>query len=302
MRRAELMLTQVQRATENERVGSNDGISTEEYYQYFSDAVKCLQRNIMKVNNKVFRAEAAVFSASGAEEYDLPADIFARNQVVALEYSASGATADYKPLIQVTQLERRSVEGYPTRYLIRGKKVLVNAYPAAGSFRMTYAARLPSIDKRRATVASKTTAGGAITALSLTGFTAADSAYADHLTIVDFNGNVKMRGIPYTSITAGVVAIQGSSYTYPEGSTIAVGDYVCLGEYASTHVLFDDQCEDFVLTYCEKRILNRDSSSDAVERSAEVIQMIQDIVDIYAEDADVNQVPILNGDYFDDLD
>ncbi len=295
MRRAQLLVTQVQRATENERVGTNDGISLEEYYQYFTDGLRLIQREIVKANPKSFRA-ATTWSADGTEDYDLPFDYFARNQVATLEYSQSGLEADYFRLDQVTQLERYTTTGRPYQYILQGKTILVNAY------RLTYAALLPAVDKRRATVSAKTTANGALTALTLAGYTAADYDLYDHLCIVDFNGTIKMRSIPYTAVNSstGVVTIQGTTYTYPTGSTIAVGDYVTLGSYASTHFLIDDQAEDFLLAYCTKRIMNRDASLDAGDITADMTAMLQSIVDVYSDDADIDQVPVTNYDYFSD--
>ncbi len=305
MRRAQLLLKQVQRATENERVGTNDGISLEEYYQYFTDAQTYLQREILKVNNKAFRT-STTWSADGTEDYDLPFDYFARNQVATLEYSETDDEADYRVLEQVTQLERYSDVGRPSQYILQGETILVNAYPSVGTFRLTYAKRLPRLEPRRSTVSSRTVTSTALTALTLTTtspFTSSDYNLADHLTVVDFNGTVKMRGIPYTAVNSstGVVTIYGSSYTFPSGSTAPVGDYIVLGQYASTHFGVDDVCEDFILAYTQKRILNRDSSLDSAEITADMMQMLANIVDVYSDDADINQVPVTNYDYFGDL-
>jgi hypothetical protein len=305
MRRAELLLTQVQRATENERgSGTADGISPEEYYQYFTDGLRAIQRAIVGPNSKAFRTYTT-WSADGTEDYDLPFDYFARNQIATLEYSQSGNAQDYYKLEKRTQLERFSETGAPSQYVMEGKRILVNAYPATGTFRLTYVALLPAVDKRRGTVASKTLTSGVLSALTITpsgAFVAADYLLADHLCIVDFNGNITCRKIPYTAVSgAGVLTIQGTTYTVPTGSSIAVGDYVCLGEYATTHFQIDDQAEDFLLAYCQKRIFNRDSSSDAVEMDAEMRGMLAAIVEVYSDDADTDEVPVTNYNYFDDL-
>lgn len=302
MRRAQLLLTQVQRATENERVGTNDGISLEEYYQYFTDGLRLVQREILKVNQKAFRT-STTWSADGTESHALPFDLFARNQVATLEYTESGSVADYKVLQKVTQLERRPIAGRPSQYILEGSTIYVNNYPSTGTFRLTYAALLPAVDKRRATVSAKTTSGGALTALTLTGYTSADYDLYDHLCIVDFDGVIKMRSIPYTAVNSstGVVTIQGTTYTYPTGSTIAVADYVTLGKYASTHIQLDDAAEDFMLAYCSKRILNRDASLDAGELTLDMQTMLQGIIDVYSDDGDIDQVPVTNYNYFGDL-
>jgi hypothetical protein len=301
MRRAELLVTQVQRATENERTGTQDGISTEEYYQYLTDGLRHLQSQILQVNPKAFRT-SKTYTVSGSESYALPDDILARNQAVTLEYSQSGNARDYVRLKQLTQLERWSETGRPSAYILEGKNFLVNAYPTSGSLRLTYAAALPAVDKRRGTVGAITTTSTALTALTVV-FSDNNFSLSDHLTLVDFNGTIKMRGIPYTAVGAGtgVVTIQGSSYTFPTGSTGAIGDYFVLGQNASSHALIDDAAESYLVTYCEKRILNRDSSADAVERDQEVQKMVADLVAIYADDGDVTEVPVSDYSYWQDL-
>ena len=302
MRRAELLVTQVQRATENERIGTTDGISAEEYYQYFTDGVRFLQRKIIMASAKAYRTTYE-FSATGVEAYNLPALIFTQSSVARLEYSPSGTTADYYPLSRVTQLERLSRSGTPSRYLLSAGQVLVNSYPSSGIFRLTYDQLLPSVDYRRGTVASKTTSSGQLTALTIGNMSSTTVfTLSDHLTIVDFDGVVKMRGIPYTAVSGlGVVSIKGSAYTYPTGSTIAVGDYVCLGKYASTHAQLDSQAEDFLITYCQRRILKRDASLDANDIAEELSDMWRDYVDSYAMGPDVEEVTVTNYEYFDDI-
>lgn len=303
MKRAQLLITQVQRATENERVGSTDGISTEEYYQYFTDAARFLQRKILAVNSGAFR-RVTTFSADGTEDFDLPTDIFARNRIVSLEFQDTGSDQDYRPLDKRTALERFSSSGRPTQYILKDKEILVNAYPTTGTFRLTYNYLVPTVDKRRAVIASRTLSSTAITALGLTAsgiYTEADYALADHLTVVGWDGTVKMRGIPYTGVSSGTVTIQNSSYTFPSGSTAPVGDYVCLGENSSSHILMDDQCEDFILTYCQRRILKRDSSADADDIGEELSAMLESCIDVYAEQDDVQSVPVTNYEYWQDI-
>lgn len=299
MRRSELLEKQSRRASENERVGSSDGISSEEVYQYFTDGLRFLQRKILLAGGTPFRG-SFTWSATGAESYALPFDLFTQNNIVALFYSDSGNAEDYRPLDRIVERERLFGDGCPGRYLIEDGYVYVSRYPRFGSFLMIYDKLRPSIDKRRATVASSTTAGGALTALTLAGYTAADYALSDHLTIVDFNGVVKMRGIPYTAVNAGsgVVSILGGSYTYPVGSTIAVNDFVCLGSYASTHPQIDDCFEDFFVTYGQRRLLKRDSTADAEDIAEELSAMWQDGVAVYAMDSDISQVPMPSHDFF----
>lgn len=307
MRRIELLIPHVQKATENERIGSTDGVSLEEYYQYFTEGQNRLQRRILAVNNKVFRT-TDTFAASGSESYDnAPFNIFARNMVAHLEFSPTGLDRDYYPLKKATSMERFSVSGSrPSQWILQSGVVLVNCYPLSGTFRRTYNYRLPRLDKRRAVIASRTIGATSLSALTLattSPYNADDYALDEHLTIVDWNGTVEMRGLPYTGVSSGVVTIQGTTYTFPDGSTAPVGSYVCLGPYSSTHSLLDDQCEDYLLQYCQKRILMRDASGDVGDLvELELGPMIAEILELYADDPENTEIPVTNFQYFQDMD
>jgi hypothetical protein len=291
MRRAELLVKQIQRATENERVGANDGISVEEYYQYLTDGQRFIQQAIISKGSRRFRT-STTWSADGAEARALPFDVLSPEAIVSLEYSSSGLERDYRRLERRSQLERWSDTGVPFQYILEGTELKINAYPATGSFRLTYQKRLPRLDKRRGTVGSRTKTTTAITALSISGYTDADYLLFDHLTIVSWAGAVNMRAIPYTAVALGVVTIQGSSYTFPSGSTCEVGDYVVLGEYATTHPLLPDDCESALILYGEKRILMRDASDDAIARDAEMERLLARLLEGY-ESEDIEEIPIV---------
>lgn len=301
MRRAELLIAPVQRATENERAGTSDGISLEDYYRFFTEAVRCLQRQIMSVHPAAFRKSVEAY-ADGVEELTLPDDIFSSNRVVSLEYSSSGNVEDYRKLERRTAMERSSGTGDPYQYIVRGRGLLVNRTVGSGMYRLTYDYLLPAVDKRRATVATAIDTDDQLASLVLS--TGGDAfALSDYLTICDFDGAVKMRGIPYTAVAVdGTVTLAGGPFTYPQGSTIAVGDYVCLGSNASTHPLVEDCCEDFVIAYAVKRIFNRDSSDDAIVEDAELKRMLGEILDVYGTTPDVEEIPLDCGnDYFGDV-
>lgn len=300
MRRAELLIKQIQRATENERVGANDGISLEEYYQYLTDGQRFIQQAIIAAGSRRFRTYTT-WSADGLETKALPFDVLSPEAVVTLEYSSSGLERDYCKLERRTQLERWSDTGVPFQYILEGTDLKINAYPATGSFRLVYNRRLPRLDKRRGTVASRTLTTLALTALTITpsgAFVQADYDLFDHICVVGWDGTVKMRAIPYTAVSAaGVLTIQGTTYNAPTGSTAPVGDYVTLGEYATTHPQVDDQCESVLLLYGEKRILMRDASDDVIGREAEMQTLLMRLVDGYTSE-DVEEIPITNtGDW-----
>jgi hypothetical protein len=305
MLRCDLLIDQVREDTENESTGTEDALGDQKIIRRLNEAARRCASEIIKAH----RAALTKFwspSASGAEAYTVPSDIWARHRIRQVDYSPTGNARDYYKLAFRELSERRTVSGTPSAYSLANNTMYVNPYPATGSFRVAYDPLIAAMDKRRAKVASFTTGSGAITALTLTTaapFTQADFDLADELTVVDAQGTIKMAGIPYTAVSAGgVVSILGGTYTYATGSAIAADDWVVLGKNASSHCELPDQCQDFVLTYASRRVLQGDRSSESLELKADELEMLRDIIDSFSDiPADEQDIPITDYTYFQDL-
>lgn len=306
MRRVEQLIMQVRRATENTRIGTQDGISDEEFIQYLNDGQELCSSAIIQVHRTAFSKEK-VFAAPGTESYTLPFDIWAKQRVLSVEYSPDGQVEHYYTLDQARIIERYSRIGNPSQYILFNNKLLLNAYPRTGSFRITYDPMLPRLDKRRTTVGAITFSATAVTALTLSTsapFTASDYSLFDQLSIVGADGTVKMSGLPFTAVNAGtgVVSILNTTFTFATGETGAIGDYICLGVNATTTSSLPDQCEKFLLAYAQRRIMDRDSSTDRVTMTEDEQNMLADIVGAFADSAgDMDDIVVKNYDYFDDI-
>lgn len=306
MRRVEQLITQVRRATENTRIGTQDGISDEEFIQYLNDAQELCASAIIQVHRTAFSKEKTI-SVTGAESYTLPTDIWAKQRVISVEYSPDSNAEHYYFLSQARTVERSTRRGLPSQYILFNNKLLMNAYPATGQFRITYDPLIPRLDKRRAVIDAITMTSTQLTALSLaitTPFVAADYDLFDNLSIVGADGTVKMSGVPFTAVSAvnGNVTILGSAFTFASGETGATSDYVCLGINATTTSILPDQCEKFLLAYCQRRIFDRDSSSDRDTMSQDEQMILADIVGAFADSSgDQDDIVCKNFEYFDDI-
>jgi hypothetical protein len=303
MRRIEHLIKQARRQSENEVASASEGLSDEEFLQWANDAQDRIYGEILKKHRKMF-ANAYTFDASGSEAYSLPFDVYFRHRIVALEYSANGSDNGYTLLKPIGYQERNlfGTTGLPNvahGYAPTQTGIIVAGAPTTGKFRLTYEPVLPRLDKRRGTVGSHTKSSTALTALTLSGATADDFTNDDYLTVVAFDGTVNMRGIPYTAVASnGVVSILGSSYTFPSGSNLTNGDWVCLGPYSSPVSQLPDQCERYLIAHMVWKALKRDSSVDAGEQTQELMSMMIEIVDSVAEvSGDVEDVPVVDLTY-----
>jgi hypothetical protein len=308
MRRVENLLLQIRRHTENSQEGVTDGISDLELIEALNNAQESMTSRIHSTNNKLLATELEYTGVSGQEEYELPFNLFSNSHIIDFSWAVSGAYADMDPLVKVGFKERIRDSGAPSRYLLKGSKVLVNRIPdSSGQLGvMTYNPRLPTLDKRsgQVTVATLNSGAKTITALTLSSAvtpTLANAFFtqADYLTVVDRDGVIKMKAIPIDGVntSTGVVSV-ASGFVYATGETIAVGDYVCLGKYASTHSGLPETCERFLLMYAYKRVFLRDCSSDYILQDKELQDLMNEIVEVISmESNDIDFIPIINADF-----
>lgn len=312
MRRAEQLITQMRRGTENERVpgtsGTADGISDEDFLQALNAGQERIESMIIKTFEKVF-AKTKVFSVQkGIADIPMPKDIFTVHHVILAEFTTTGQERDYYILDRIKPIERRSFEGTPTGYCPFSNTIILSPIPDTSigtSLRLTYNEKKPRIDKRRALVDTAVLDTGARTITSLTLSTTSDITFdpaefteQDYICINDRDGNILMEGIPINSVDSSGVVTVAPGFVYQVGETIPGGSYVVLGDRSTTTSKLPDTCEKYLLAYGEWKIFKRDSSSDASEALAELQMMEQDIVDSFALiSGDVDQIPIVNLDY-----
>lgn len=307
MRALSLLITQARRGTENTDFTNEAGIKDEEFIQYANDAQDRIFSLIQELRPALYLREKELDVVSGQANYSIPADCFMGTRVDKVEYSPTGLERDYYLIKQGTVRERfNGNAGSPFFYFRRGSEVIVNPRPQeAGKLRLTYQRTIPYLGVLQATVSAVSTSGTSITSLTLdpTSLTSdivtaiQDSRY---ISIVDIDGNVKMRSIPVTAVTLSSGAVTIDTFAFESGETIAVGNKVVLGKFASHVSQLPDTCERYLLTYMGWKINKRDSSSDSIESNQELQAMEQDIVQAFAEpDSDVDMVPILDTQYLD---
>jgi hypothetical protein len=296
------LIDDVRTSTENTDYSDTIGIKDTEFLRFLNDAQYRIQNLITQKHPNVFLTEKTYSVVGGQESYTLPNKAYMGNKVTQVEYSSdSTGTDNFFPLRPGSLFERNSgAEGDPIKYIRKNDTFLLVPVPTSstGQLRVTYTHKLPKLDLRRGSVSSVTLATDTITALSLDVSTdSVDSAELDKFTrisIVDEEGNVKMRNIKVTDIDSatGVVTVD-SSFTFESGETIAVGNYVVAGDYSSTHVMLDEMVERYLIAYCTLKILHRDSNVNDLQAQLGLVrEMENDIVTAYSEISDdIMEIP-----------
>lgn len=306
MRRADQLITVIRRQSTNEQIDVDDGISDEEVIQFLNDGQERLESAIVRTHEKAFASDSFTDLVRDQEIYTLPFGTYINHSLVSVEYSFSGLAQDYVPLRRGKIIERTSFRGFPSTYIPRMREILINPIPDRGvtaGLRITSNPKHPRMDKRRGIVTAVTITAGAITNLVVDAdsgtvpFDPAAFAEFDRISIVDSDGVQKARNIPLESVDSNGTLNVRATFLLLASETIAVGDYVVLGENATTHLQMPQICEKYCIEYAVWKMLMRDSSTDSKEQAGVVSALETDIVDAFAEiSSDVDRIPIINAD------
>lgn len=296
-RRIDRIITQVRRMTDNEDVSDTVGISDEEFLQYANDSLRDLQRLVIENDVSLFRDSTEISIVANQRAYSLPANIYSSHGVELVEYSYNGESKYYSPLKRTVLIGASNYPvTYPCEYALQNGNLLVSPIPqsATGKLRVTYI-KLPTlVDKRRGKVTARTISGDNYTDITVTDQDDTELALAEYVTVVDYDGNIKYSAIPVESYDSGSQVITIRTGVATASGTIAVGDYVVSGRYASSHFPIGNW-EDYHIAYMAWKIFKRDSSVDLTHQERELASMRASIEGVLKSlPADVMLWPIIN--------
>lgn len=282
------------------------GILTASFLRYANWAQQRLQGRISKVYPFVFESQKEIDMVAGQASYSISDHVYLGTRIRKVEYSHSGNVQDYYPIPPTNPYNTYNRQGVPCSYHRRDGYIILEPTPsgAVGKIRVTYERTLDRLDIRRGTITSRTIASGQITALSIS--TSDDDAtfiqapISKYICVNDADGNVTMYNIPYSSYDSGTGAFTMSAHTYASGETAAVGSYITVGRYTTTHSKLPEEAERYITEYISKRIFKRESSADAAQIEQELVDIENEIISSYkVADKDIKPIPMVDYSYFD---
>lgn len=295
-------------SSENDDFTASTGIQDREFIRYLNEGQQRLHNKITQQHPRVFEKDTTYTLSRAQETVTLPDDIHVKNMVTQVEYSYNGSEDEFYVLNATSMRNRQSgVTGAPSHYFVRNNKVFITPTPNdnAGSLRVSYVRRCNNLGKRMAQVATVTLGSSTISALTVdvdaVGVDSASLERADeYFTVVDSQGNIKMKDIKFDSIdtSTGVVTVN-ASFAFDSGETISVGDYLVAGRSGTSHIdaNLTDMSERYIEQFCIYKILKRDSSMDSSEAAEELMMLESEIVDSYKEiPNDVTYIAEINED------
>lgn len=307
MRPNSVLITKIRQASDNSNYSDLSGIQDNEIVEHMNDAQSNVFSKLMKTYTHIFLSEVEVVVSGGQEAVTIPASAYLGYRIVKVEYRSSG-NSEYAILKKGSLSERFNTPGgVPGFYISLDKQILLQPSPtSAGTVRFTYQRRIPRLDIARGTISAVTLLNSAITALTIDPTTLTEDNIAEllaegYITIVDYDGAVQMVRIPITAINSvtGVTTVR-PGFLFQAGETITVGDTVVAGQNSTTVSQLPDDAERYLRAYTIWKLLKRDSNTDSVEQTQELIEMSDDIVSSFAMvSMDVEYPTILDSQFLD---
>lgn len=310
MRNISLLISRSRSITGNTDFTEDTGFQDEDFLEWATSAQHRIHSKIVQMAPDVFESEKVYSVTSGQEAYDIPELAHLNTRITQVDFSPSTSERDYYPLQKAQLVERQTgIAGNPSVYIRKSNQILLAPAPTSGMIRIVYQRRFPRLDIRRASVDSVVLDDATSTITSLvfdvTTLSSEDIVRIQdegYVTIVDRDGVIQMAAIPVSEVNSsnGAVTLV-SGFEYESGETIAVGDYVVLGNYTSTHSPLPSEVgERYLIEFMNWKAQKGDSSSDSKEQVSEVEQIEAEIISAYTPaDNDVARVPIISYDYVD---
>lgn len=304
------LITEVRRDTSNTDSSSTSGISDEDFLRYMNFAQRRLQGLLHQRNVTCFRNQEDISMVASQANYSVDDNVYLGESIVDVQYSRTGNETDFYEIREISESNRnfQSDDGVKA-YTRRAGQIYLSPIPAtaSGTLRVTYDRAMDSLDLRRGDIDIITVVTGVITAdtisLDITDDddTRVDGVADKYLGIVDKDGVVQAYNIPYTSYHTASGNFTHVAHTITTSNTPAVGDYVTVGKYTSTHlqILDNPSVERYLQLYCAVKIFRRDSNDDANEAARELAAVEKEILDTYqAASKDESEIQIDDPDLY----
>jgi hypothetical protein len=281
MRYIGALINQIGRETKNPRsfVTSTSGVSDDEILEYLNDAQNRLFATILTNQGMTrrFDFQTSIPVVAGQIDYDLPARSGWARGVRKVELWRGQTFYKLDPMLIGPDWDE-TVKGDPSSYVILGDKIRLSCVPTSGVLKVWASFHPANLDKRRGKIASLGT-GSFYTSITLANDTNLDepAIMAEgtdfYVTICDKNGVITHSEVPVDTYTDSIKRLNLTIGVVPLTPAIAVGDFVTIGKYSTTHCSLSnvsDIVETFLKAYAVKKLNQVDSSTDIMTSDSEL--------------------------------
>jgi len=301
MKRLELLIDMARKLSQNTRYDSDSGVPQDVFVQYFNNAQDSLLKEVVNLKTKYLMKQVSVDVVPGQTRYDYPSDIYMQHLDSVQWFDRSNPTY-YQTLYKSYPKERVTNQtGYPFGYIMQRDGIYMNPPINNGILQFTYIQKPDRLQKRGGKITVATQGGGSLSALTVdpaeASFDLSEINADNFLCVVGKDGAVKARNVPYDSCdVAGVFTL--SPFLIPSGESIAVGDYITVGQNTTNIPQWDDICESYLLKYAIYNAKYSDGSAWSQEARQDMAASFQSLSGSFSSlSDDITDVPITNLDF-----
>jgi len=294
LRRLELLVKEVRGSSDTADINS---LSPYELMRYFNDGQKQIQKIIFTANPSAdIFVKQALYNVRGSSEvsFDLPFNIYAHSSITAIHSMKDNKIA--QTLTRVAYREKETLWGYA----ILDRKFVLTTAPQVSTVSdilLNFVYRLPTMSYRLAKVDS--VVGQVVTASDIVSDETFTERY-DYYSIVDKYGKIK------ADATNGGQSNQllldsfvGLDFTFEGDLTnVVAGDYIVCGDTGTSHSDLPPECEPYLMTYVQRRILNKIASNEIASENIFTMEERADIEDLFKDTVKDALYPVSADTYY----
>jgi hypothetical protein len=249
---------------------SRRGIENKDFVRALNYAQQNLERIATAEYPFVFQVKETTDLSTGQRVVPVIGNIYLDLRIKDVEYSRSGREEDYNRLAYRSNIESPYLASFPSEWYRENSDICLNppVSTSGGKVRVTYQRTLDSMAVRVGQITAITLdVVNNITSLTVNAATDEEQALTDGVTeepyvcISNKDGIVKAYNIPYISYNTGTgqLNLPAPAPIVDAASPPAIGDFVTVGLWTTTHSKLPFNCEQYLIEYCNRKIKIRES-------------------------------------------
>jgi hypothetical protein len=301
MRRVELLIDAARKLSQNTRYDETSGVPQDVFVQFLNNAQDSLTMQVQNLKTKYFKEQVIVDVVPGQEVYDYPDHCYLQN-LDTIQWTDSRTGTYWQTLYKSVTKEKVTIQpGYPFAYIPYHDGFHLNPPIINGQLYITFVKTPLRLQKRAGQITVATIVGDNLTALTvnpaLSDYDPTEINFQNYLCVVDKFGRVKASNILYDSVAVATGVFTLSPFDL-EGATIAVGDYILIGENMVNLPEWGTICEGYLIKHMVYEAKYGDSSAWTKEARDDMNAYFGLLSSSFAQlTDDITDIPVTNLDY-----
>ncbi len=250
-------------------VPNGTGVQSHEIVNLLNDAQGIALAKITTTAHSIapFQSEAIVSVVQGTETYNVRGVLLHDIKIIDVQYRSSEQFR-FRDLTKTSIGEINKAGSLAYKWALQNGAVVIDVPEEenVSELKVIYEDRPPRLGLRAGLITEGTGKDGYLLTMKisyLNDFADKDfNADIDrYFSVVDKDGNILMRNIPFKSISSGTFSLD--PYNYQEGESCDIGDYIVLGRDTSTHFKLGEVFVTYLVNYAVEKLTSSKGASEA---------------------------------------